>query len=132
MGEKEYNGKEISNLPTGTKVDVLFYNLPEPSLLQKVQNGLKSGSLSKWLAPTVMATILALFFLSVVYQLRRNKKGLQTEWQSKGQEDLLDSVVYLEEQLARNEISYEHYIETRKQLLEQLSSYESFQQKGSL
>ena len=79
-----------------------------------------------------MATILALFFLSVVYQLRRNKKGLQTEWQSKGQEDLLDSVVYLEEQLARNEISYDHYIETRKQLLEQLSSYESFQQKGSL
>tara|TARA_B100001750_G_scaffold248599_1_gene282138 strand:+ start:1810 stop:3033 length:1224 start_codon:yes stop_codon:yes gene_type:complete len=132
LGEKEYNGKEISNLPTGTKVDVLFYNLPEPSLLQKVQNGLKSGSLSKWLAPTVMATILALFFLSVVYQLRRNKKGLQTEWQSKGQEDLLDSVVYLEEQLARNEISYDHYIETRKQLLEQLSSYESFQQKGSL
>jgi hypothetical protein len=132
LGEKEYNGKEISNLPAGTKVDVLFYNLPEPSLLQKVQNGLKSGSLSKWLAPTVMATILALFFLSVVYQLRRNKKGLQTEWQSKGQEDLLDSVVYLEEQLARNEISYDHYIETRKQLLEQLSSYESFQQKGSL
>ena len=132
LGEKEYNGKEISNLPTGTKVDVLFYNLPEPSLLQKVQNGLKSGSLSKWLAPTVMATILALFFLSVVYQLRRNKNGLQTEWQSKGQEDLLDSVVYLEEQLARNEISYDHYIETRKQLLEQLSSYESFQQKGSL
>ena len=78
LGEKEYNGKEISNLPAGTKVDVLFYNLPEPSLLQKVQNGLKSGSLSKWLAPTVMATILALFFLSVVYQLRRNKKGLQT------------------------------------------------------
>ena len=132
LGEKEYNGKEISNLPTGTKVDVFFYNLPEPSLLQKVQNGLKSGSLSKWLAPTVMATILALFFLSVVYQLRSNKKGLQTEWQSKGQEDLLDSVVYLEEQLARNEISYDHYIETRKQLLEQLSSYESFQQKGSL
>ena len=132
LGEKEYNGKEISNLPTGTKVDVLFYNLPEPSLLQKVQNGLKSGSLSKWLAPTVMAVILVLFFLSVVYQLRRNKKGLQTGWQSKGQEDLLDSVVYLEEQLARNEISYDHYIETRKQLLEQLSSYESFQQKGSL
>ena len=132
LGDKEYNGKEISNLLAGTKVDVLFYNLPQPSLLQKIQKGLKSGSLSKWLAPTAMATILALFFLSVVYQLRRSKNGFPTELQSKNQEDLLDSIAHLEEQLSRGAISHDQYIETRRQFLEQLSSHESSQEKGSL
>ena len=132
LGDKEYNGKEISNLLAGTKVDVLFYNLPQPSLLQKIQKGLKSGSLSKWLAPTAMAIILALFFLSVVYQLRRSKNGFPTELQSKNQEDLLDSIAHLEEQLSRGAISHDQYIETRRQFLEQLSSHESSQEKGSL
>ena len=132
LGDKEYNGKEISNLLAGTKVDVLFYNLPQPSLLQKIQKGLKSGSLSKWLAPTAMAIILALFFLSVVYQLRRSKNGLPTELQRKNQEDLLDSIAHLEEQLSRGAISHDQYIETRRQFLEQLSSHEPSQEKGSL
>ena len=131
LGEKEYNGREISNLPASTKVDIYFHNLPKPSLLQKVQKGLKSGSLSKWIVPIAMATVLALFFLSVVYQLRRHKNGARAEWQSAHQEDLLDSVVYLEGQWSRGEISYDHYIDTRKQLLDQMSSYESSQTKGS-
>ncbi|MCL0032006.1 hypothetical protein M1N14_00975 [Dehalococcoidia bacterium] len=132
LGEKEYNGMEISNVPASTKVDIHFHNLPEPSLLQKTQKGIKNGSLIKWLIPTAMATILAFFFLSVVYQLRRHKNGVKAEPQSaQHQENLLDSVVYLEEQWSRGEVSYDHYIDTRKQLLGQLSSYESSQTKGS-
>jgi hypothetical protein len=114
LGERDYQRLEATDLEVGTKIELEFTGLPEPSLWQRWQNTVSSDGFLSLVIPLAFGMSMVAL---LAYVLLR-KKGLSATYvgDASSPSSIIEAIAHLDNKFDQREIGKQEYLRRRNEL----------------